>query len=115
MLVEPYWVYRPHAFALRWPAIAIPVGDGLIQAIGVAMEPPDTRNAAEFEWRKDDVFDRIASRYDTLCDVFSLGVHRIWKRRVAKRLASEEWSTLLDGATGTGDIILRVLSRTELG
>jgi demethylmenaquinone methyltransferase / 2-methoxy-6-polyprenyl-1,4-benzoquinol methylase len=68
-------------------------------------------NAAEFTWRHDDVFGRIASRYDRLCDVFSFGIHRLWKRSVARRIASEDWSTLLDGATGTGDIILRVLEQ----
>jgi demethylmenaquinone methyltransferase / 2-methoxy-6-polyprenyl-1,4-benzoquinol methylase len=67
-------------------------------------------NAAEFMWRHDDVFGRIASRYDILCDVFSFGIHRFWKRSVARRIASEDWSILLDGATGTGDIILRVLA-----
>ena len=71
------------------------------------------QNAAEFAWQKDDVFGRIASRYDTLCDVFSLGIHRLWKRRVAQRIASEEWNTLLDGATGTGDIILRVMRQAS--
>jgi len=72
-------------------------------------------NAAEFMWRRDDVFGRIASRYDLLCDVFSFGIHRLWKRRVAQRIASEDWSTLLDGATGTGDIILRVLTHEKSG
>lgn len=71
------------------------------------------QNAAEFAWQNDDVFGRIASRYDTLCDVFSFGIHRLWKRRVAQRIASESWSTLLDGATGTGDIILRVVPTTS--
>jgi ubiquinone/menaquinone biosynthesis C-methylase UbiE len=66
-------------------------------------------NAAEFAWMKDDVFGRIAHRYDRLCDLFSLGIHRLWKRRVAQVIARESWATLLDGATGTGDIILRVL------
>ena len=77
------------------------------------MEAPadiESGNAAEFAWRHDDVFGRIASRYDFLCDVFSFGIHRLWKRSVARRIASEDWSTLLDGATGTGDIILRVLA-----
>lgn len=69
-----------------------------------------TDNAAEFDWAHDDVFGRIASRYDLLCDLFSLGIHRLWKRRVARRIASEPWTTLLDGATGTGDIILRLLA-----
>lgn len=67
-------------------------------------------NAAEFHPSQDDVFGRIASRYDSLCDFFSLGIHRLWKRRVATVIAEEPWLTLLDGATGTGDIILRVLS-----
>lgn len=80
-----------------------------------ASENPTRANAAEFAWQEDDVFGRIASRYDKLCDVFSFGIHRLWKRRVARRIASESWSTLLDGATGTGDIILRVVegSSTE--
>ncbi|MGL4573319.1 MAG: ubiquinone/menaquinone biosynthesis methyltransferase [Burkholderiaceae bacterium] len=67
-------------------------------------------NAATFAPSADDVFGRIAKRYDLLSDVFSFGIHRLWKRRVAKVIASEQWSTLLDGATGTGDIILRVLA-----
>ncbi len=69
-----------------------------------------TANAAEFAWQHDDVFGRIASRYDLLCDVFSFGIHRFWKRAVARRIASESWNTLLDGATGTGDIVLRLLA-----
>ena len=67
-------------------------------------------NAADFAWQRDDVFGRIATRYDLLCDVFSLGVHRLWKRRVAQLIASEHWATLLDAATGTGDIITRLLA-----
>ena len=72
-------------------------------------QPPPPHNAAEFQWQEDDVFARIASRYDLLCDVFSLGIHRLWKREVARVIAAEPWQTLLDGASGTGDIILRVL------
>ncbi|HYN53615.1 MAG TPA: ubiquinone/menaquinone biosynthesis methyltransferase [Methylotenera sp.] len=71
-------------------------------------------NAAEFSRHNDDVFGRIARRYDKLCDVFSCGIHRLWKRRVAKIIAKEEWDTLLDGATGTGDIILRVLGNKSI-
>jgi len=70
-------------------------------------------NAAEFDTQQDDVFGRIASRYDLLCDLFSFGIHRLWKRRVARVIAQEPWSRLLDCATGTGDIILRVLNYKE--
>jgi demethylmenaquinone methyltransferase / 2-methoxy-6-polyprenyl-1,4-benzoquinol methylase len=71
-------------------------------------------NAAEFDTQVDDVFGRIASRYDVLCDLCSLGIHRFWKHRVAHVIAKEHWSQLLDCATGTGDIILRVLRRKTL-
>ena len=71
-------------------------------------------NAAEFYTQQDDVFGRIAHRYDLLCDLFSLGIHRVWKRRVARVIAKEPWLQLLDCATGTGDIILRVTNHKNL-
>jgi ubiquinone/menaquinone biosynthesis methyltransferase len=74
----------------------------------------NTGNAAAFEPRADNVFGRIASRYDLLCDFFSFGIHRLWKREVARKIASDNWTTLLDGATGTGDIILRVVAHEQV-
>lgn len=75
--------------------------------------PPTSEhlNAAEFSASSDDVFGRIASRYDLLCDLFSFWIHRIWKRRVAAIVAAEPWCELLDAASGTGDIVLRILNR----
>ena len=73
----------------------------------------ESKNAAGFYTEQDDVFGRIAGRYDLLCDLFSLGIHRLWKRRVAKLIASEPWLRMLDCATGTGDIILQVLQQRE--
>jgi ubiquinone/menaquinone biosynthesis methyltransferase len=69
-------------------------------------------NAARFSNTRDDVFGRIATRYDLLCDLFSLWIHRYWKRRVAAVVAAEPWRDLLDIACGTGDIVLRVLQRS---
>jgi ubiquinone/menaquinone biosynthesis methyltransferase len=66
-------------------------------------------NAAGFSATSDDVFGRIATRYDLLCDLFSLYIHRRWKRRVAAIISQEPWNELLDVACGTGDIALRVL------
>lgn len=68
-------------------------------------------NAARFLAEQDDVFARIAQRYDLLCDLFSLGAHRIWKSRMALRLAERHGDTVLDLASGTGDIPLRLLGR----
>ncbi len=70
-------------------------------------------NAAKFHTEVDDVFGRIATRYDLLCDLFSFGIHRIWKRRVAKIISEKQWSNLLDVASGTGDIILRLLNQNS--
>lgn len=72
-------------------------------------------NAAEFNTAADDVFGRIASRYDLLCDLFSFWIHRHWKRQVARLIASQPWNDLLDCASGTGDIVIRVLKRQANG
>lgn len=50
------------------------------------------------------VFDSVAPRYDVMNDLMSLGVHRIWKRIFATRLRPAPAKTLLDLASGTGDI-----------
>lgn len=70
----------------------------------------DASNAAAFAPQADNVFERIARRYDVLCDLFSLGIHRLWKRRVVELIAARKWSSMLDAAAGTGDITLRLLS-----
>ena len=59
------------------------------------------------------MFGRIAGRYDRLCDFFSLGIHRLWKSRMAARIANERAGVLLDLASGTGDIPCRL--RRKLG
>ncbi|HXQ33859.1 MAG TPA: ubiquinone/menaquinone biosynthesis methyltransferase [Anaerolineales bacterium] len=71
-------------------------------------------NAADFHAQQDDVFGRIATRYDLLCDLFSLRIHRLWKRRVAALIAQEPWTCLLDAASGTGDVVLRVAHQQVL-
>ena len=68
-------------------------------------------NAAAFEPAHDDVFGRIAGRYDRLCDLFSLGAHRIWKQQLAGRMAALPGEDILDLASGTGDIPLRLARR----
>jgi demethylmenaquinone methyltransferase/2-methoxy-6-polyprenyl-1,4-benzoquinol methylase len=50
------------------------------------------------------VFDSVASRYDLMNDLMSLGVHRIWKRILLTALDPRPNRTLLDLAAGTGDI-----------
>lgn len=66
-------------------------------------------NAAAFNPSADDVFARIAARYDRLCDIFSVFSHRLWKARIVALMAREQGSRFLDVASGTGDIPLRLL------
>jgi len=65
-------------------------------------------NAASFDANADNVFARIAKRYDRLCDFFSLGIHRLWKRRIAAKIAASPGAIVFDAASGTGDIPLRI-------
>ncbi len=68
-------------------------------------------NAAHFDAGKDDVFGRIAGRYDLLCDVFSVFSHRRWKSAMAHEITDCLGQLVLDVAAGTGHIPLRVLRR----
>lgn len=66
-------------------------------------------NAASFSPRDDNVFARVATRYDRLCDIFSLFIHRAWKARMAAIIAGHPARTILDVASGTGHIPARLL------
>jgi ubiquinone/menaquinone biosynthesis methyltransferase len=68
-------------------------------------------NAATFSSTRDNVFARIAGRYDRLCDLFSLGIHRLWKGHMARRMATHSGAVIFDAASGTGDIPLRLMRR----
>ncbi|MBA4492313.1 bifunctional demethylmenaquinone methyltransferase/2-methoxy-6-polyprenyl-1,4-benzoquinol methylase UbiE [Paracoccus sp. S1E-3] len=57
------------------------------------------------------VFSRVASRYDVMNDVMSVGIHRIWKNAMMDWLAPRDGQHLLDVAGGTGDIAFRFLDR----
>src|SRR5258708_13707462 len=51
-----------------------------------------------------DLFTRIASRYDLLNDLQSFGLHRYWKRRVVELADPSIGSRALALCCGTGDI-----------
>jgi demethylmenaquinone methyltransferase/2-methoxy-6-polyprenyl-1,4-benzoquinol methylase len=51
------------------------------------------------------VFDSVAPSYDVMNDLMSLGIHRLWKRILGTQLRPGPNLTLLDLASGTGDII----------
>ena len=61
------------------------------------------------------VFISVASKYDVMNDVMSLGVHRIWKEVMMDWLAPRPSQKLLDVAGGTGDISFKFLKRAGSG
>ena len=62
-----------------------------------------------------DLFGKIAGRYDLTNDVMSLGMHRRWKRLVVELADVRPGHVVLDLAAGTGDLALRVASRRAGG
>ena len=50
------------------------------------------------------VFDSVASQYDIMNDLMSLGIHRIWKRVAVQLSNVREGDHVLDLAGGTGDL-----------
>ena len=50
------------------------------------------------------VFTKVYKRYDFMNDVMSLGVHRLWKKDMINWMRPQENSSLIDVASGTGDL-----------
>jgi demethylmenaquinone methyltransferase/2-methoxy-6-polyprenyl-1,4-benzoquinol methylase len=74
---------------------------------GYRTVPADTRQGLV-----NDIFTRVAGRYDLMNDLMSGGLHRLWKDDLIGWLAppkSDRTFRLLDVAGGTGDITLRFL------
>ncbi|WP_204112901.1 bifunctional demethylmenaquinone methyltransferase/2-methoxy-6-polyprenyl-1,4-benzoquinol methylase UbiE [Shimia biformata] len=61
------------------------------------------------------VFNSVASKYDVMNDVMSMGIHRVWKDAMMDWLAPRPGQRLLDVAGGTGDISFRFLKRAGSG
>src|SRR5690606_5211919 len=65
----------------------------------------------------DDVFHKVAARYDLMNDLMSGGIHRLWKDRMVARLAPPRQGArpyrVLDMAGGTGDIAMRILDASH--
>src|SRR5579859_1474408 len=72
--------------------------------------------AADKQGLVDQVFDRVARRYDLMNDLMSGGLHRLWKDALVAWLASPRRTRLgyrvLDLAGGTGDVAFRIAGRS---
>ena len=55
-----------------------------------------------------EMFDSISSHYDFLNHLLSFGIDRRWRRKTSKLIAKHHPSTILDVATGTADLAIRM-------
>ena len=70
-----------------------------------------TVRLADKQAKVDDVFHKVASRYDLMNDFMSVGLHRVWKDVMVSMVKPSKTKAFrhLDVAGGTGDVAFRVL------
>lgn len=60
------------------------------------------------------MFDNIAHRYDFLNHFLSLGIDKIWRKKMIAELAPIQPSLVLDVATGTGDVAINTIKQLNI-
>ncbi len=83
---------------------------GMEQSFGFRTVEPGTKQPLV-----DEVFHKVAKRYDLMNDIMSAGMHRVWKDAMVASLNPSKrpgW-TSLDVAGGTGDIAFRIVEASQ--
>ena len=52
------------------------------------------------------MFSKVASEYDKANSVLSVGIHHLWRKKLVQLSQAQEGQTVLDCATGTGDLAI---------
>ena len=68
----------------------------------------ETVDADEKAERVGAVFSSVAKKYDVMNDAMSVGMHRLWKDKLVRRVKPRAGEQILDMAGGTGDIAFRM-------
>ena len=69
-------------------------------------------NQAKFK-KATKVFNSVFNKYDIMNDLMSLGIHRLWKKRLIEWMNPKKDDHLIDMAAGTGDIANAFLRRIK--
>lgn len=67
---------------------------------------PDAASNLNKKAQVADMFDSIAGKYDFLNHFLSLGIDKGWRKKAIKAIATIHPKTILDVATGTGDLAI---------
>ncbi|MCX6352807.1 MAG: bifunctional demethylmenaquinone methyltransferase/2-methoxy-6-polyprenyl-1,4-benzoquinol methylase UbiE [Bacteroidetes bacterium] len=74
----------------------------------MAQVVPDSLSLKNKKSQVGEMFDDISPRYDLLNRVLSMGIDRGWRKKVVSILRRENSKTILDVATGTGDLAIAI-------
>jgi demethylmenaquinone methyltransferase/2-methoxy-6-polyprenyl-1,4-benzoquinol methylase len=55
-----------------------------------------------------EMFDEIAGTYDSLNHILSFGLDKKWRRKFIKNLPDKNYKTIVDIASGTGDLLMNL-------
>jgi demethylmenaquinone methyltransferase / 2-methoxy-6-polyprenyl-1,4-benzoquinol methylase len=92
--------------------------------MSASREPPATHfgfrpvSLGEKQGLVDEVFHKVARRYDLMNDLMSAGLHRMWKDALVTAVdppKSDRRFAVLDVAGGTGDVATRIVAAGGLG
>lgn len=64
-----------------------------------------------------EIFSGVAKKYDLMNDLMSVGVHRLWKKKMVEHINlsdSQKQYQVIDLAGGTGDIAFRITKKAQL-
>ena len=59
------------------------------------------------------VFDKVYKKYDLMNDLMSVGVHRIWKKKLVNWMKPQLDSKIVDVASGTGDLAIIISEKKQ--
>jgi len=60
-----------------------------------------------------EVFTSVASNYDTMNDLMSFGMHRLWKKRFVEIVEPKDGEIILDVGSGSGDIASQLIKKNK--
>ena len=59
------------------------------------------------------MFDQISPTYDLVNRVLSMGMDRLWRKKMIRHVPQKEACSLLDVATGTGDVLMEAFEQNK--
>lgn len=74
---------------------------------------PNEQNAAGKKQQVTEMFDTISGEYDGLNRIISLGLDQKWRDNVVDMVAAQQPQTIMDIATGTGDLVIKMAEKTS--